>query len=402
MSRFSDIARIGRQTSRLMTARHNSTEVLALVFRGCHRRGGVERSIWELARHLQQRHAVAFVGTDFDAQALDHVRHLPVAAAVGPFAPAVFRRRAAAALEDLRPTVAVSFGATSPPGDVLYVNSVHRRWISAGAGVRVGRLRVPNAARRMLPRHQLLLALERSYFRGSQGKRVVAVSGVVRDDLAELYSIDPAKVTVIPNGFAPDQCSLERRLALRGSARARAGFGPEDVVLLLVANELHRKGLGVLLDAVALTGDERLRIVIAGKTPPAAYTAQMGTLSLTGRVDWLGPVDDIGLAHAMADWFVLPTQYEAFALAVVEALASGLPVLTTNVPGAGDLIEPGVNGYIQGDPLDSEELANLLRAAASLGAEDRAAMGQAAARSVRGLSWGAISERVEAVIAQVR
>jgi glycosyltransferase involved in cell wall biosynthesis len=97
---------------------------------------------------------------------------------------------------------------------------------------------------------------------------------------------------------------------------------------------------------------------------------------------------------------VLPTQYEAFALTIVEALASGLPVITTAVPGAGDLIEHDVTGLLQQDPADADELADLLRRVLDPAARDRFAT--AAPRAVAGLEWSTLMARLDDVVQAAR
>jgi glycosyltransferase involved in cell wall biosynthesis len=82
--------------------------------------------------------------------------------------------------------------------------------------------------------------------------------------------------------------------------------------------------------------------------------------------------------------------------AIVEALGSGLPVITTDVPGAGDHIRPGVNGLLQRDPLDAGELAGLLRV--GLDPEPRQAWSEAAAASVSDLTWPRLCDRLAALL----
>ena len=90
------------------------------------------------------------------------------------------------------------------------------------------------------------------------------------------------------------------------------------------------------------------------------------------------------------------TQYEAFSLAVVEALASGLGVLTTDVPGAADAVEHGVNGLLLEDPLDDKSLSEQLKVA--LDPTVRAAWGTAAGPSVAEYSWERLMPQFERVL----
>lgn len=374
---------------------------VGIVFPAVHQVGGVERVAWEMARFFASRHDVTVVATKWEAGGQNGIRHAGVPLGPGPrsLAPVRFRFAAERTVRPLPLDVSVTHGVECPPGDVLYVQSVHRAWLSRGRPARISGISLPNQLRYALPRHQVLLGLERAYFRSGRPKAVIAVSRQVADDLNRLYGVPAEKVTIVPNGYPESICSPNRRNAIRGEARESLGLGPDDVVLLMVANELHRKGFPVLVKAVARLHDERLRIHLIGKTPPDQYWPLVQRLGLEGRVRYHGLVADVGLFHAAADLFVLPTQYEAFSLAVVESLASGLPVITTTVPGAGDTIRPGVNGLLQSDPLDVDELAELLRA--GLEPEARAAWSASAPASVAQYGWSSVMQQVEKVVLSV-
>ncbi len=185
-------------------------------------------------------------------------------------------------------------------------------------------------------------------------------------------------------------------MAIREQARASLGYSPGDVVLVMIANEWQRKGLKVLLDAIALVRESSIRLLLAGRLAPTSFARQIKSLRLNDHVLYVGGVDNVALYHAAADVFVLPTQYEAFALAIVEALASGLPVITTDVPGASDLIVPGVNGLLLDNPDDSRALAGLLEQATDSATRMRWSLN--APGSVIGLDWKSVMTIFEAAI----
>jgi UDP-glucose:(heptosyl)LPS alpha-1,3-glucosyltransferase len=265
--------------------------------------------------------------------------------------------------------------------------------------VALGHLALPNALRYALPHHEVMLALEWSYFRTGRPRAVIAVSEVVAHEVVDLYRIPADLVTVVPNGFDPTQCSATRRVSLREERRATLGIRDETVVVLFVANELRRKGFGVLLDAVARLGNAPVEIHVVGRAPPTGYRHRIAELGVEGRIRYHGATSDIGLFHAAADLLVLPTQYEAFALTVVEALASGLPVITTTVPGAGDLVRHDGNGLLQQDATDAIELAALLELA--LDGSRRERWAAAAPEAVAGYEWATLMAHYERVLLDV-
>lgn len=351
---------------------------IALVFTGSFRGGGVERIVWECARHFGARHDVTVLADYWEDCGEPRVAYRKVSP--GPrLRELSFRRRAGRALREDEFDRVVSFGSNCPAGDVIWVNSLHRAWLE----------RRGPSLRSLHPRHRLLLALEAHHFRARRYSRVLAVSERVAADLGRLYGVPRADVDVVPNGYDPDEFSPARRRSLRAEVRAELGFADDDVVCLIVANELARKGFGVLVEAMRLVGDPRLRILLVGRAKPEG--------DLGDRVTYAGPSADVGRSHAAGDLFVLPTRYEAACLAIVEALASGLPVVTTDVPGAGDLVSAGENGLLQHDPLDAAELAGLLRIA--LDDERRAAWSDAAPASVAHLAWPLVLDRAEALLA---
>jgi len=343
---------------------------IAVVFSAAHRRGGVERVAWESLRFFGQRHDMVFVGGEMERPGLTvEVEHVVVDATAAT-SPRAFRKAATAALGGVRADRVVSFGVNCPPGDVLSVGSVHRAWLGQGRPVPYrGRL-IPAWARYAMPRHVSLLALERSYFRAGRTREVVAVSGSVADDLSALYGLDRERIHVVPNGFAPEDFSPARAAALRHEVRAQLGVAKDHCVVLFVGNELHRKGFGTLVGALAEVDDQRLHLHVVGKAPLDSYQPLISRLGLSQRVSWHGPTNDVGRFFAAADLFVLPTQYEPFGIVVIEALAMGVPVITTRLAGASAAVSPAV-GLLQEDPDDVGELARLLEQALQPGVLER-------------------------------
>jgi UDP-glucose:(heptosyl)LPS alpha-1,3-glucosyltransferase len=371
---------------------------LALVFPGCHRRGGVERSVWELARAWSQRHDVSVYASEVDRDGLPPsvnvvtVQPRPAPAASRNWLLAgAYRDALAGAAHDH--VVSFGVGAGTGVSDVLWVNSVHRAWLEQpGQGWR------QHPVRRILPRHQSLLALERRHYQAEGVARVVVVADQVAADLERLYGVPRSRCVTVHNGYDPQEFDVRRR-SERSDARQEIGVPGDAQVLLMVANELDRKGWPTLLEAAGRLGDPRLHVVLAGRTDPSPFDTLVDRWNLRGRVHVLGSHRDVGRLHAAADLFVLPTTYEAFCLAIVESLASGLPVVTTTVPGAGDLIRPGTNGLLQRHPRDAGELAALLAQALEPSMLRRLAAG--AAPSVSDLTWTSIAQQGEAALQRV-
>lgn len=360
----------------------------------------MERIVWEAARHLAPRHEVMVVARTVE-ELPEGVTHVPVAPSrlPGPLAPATFGPAAARALAGRDAEVVVAYGNECPPADVFVVNSVHRAWLARSGPVVFHDHRLPQGTRYVMPHHLVALALERRAVRWARRSYLVPAAAHVGHDLERLYGLRGTGITVVHNGFSPSEFSPERRAELRAAVRAELGYGPDDVVLLMVANEWRRKGLPVVLEALHQLADPSAALLLVGRSAPDAFVAPWAATPAGPRVRYLGSTSDVGRLHAAADLFVMPTEYEAFSLAVIEALGSGLPVLTTDVPGAGDAVVDGVNGALQRDPHDPAELARLLRR--GLDPEVRAAWSAAAPGTVTEYRWDRLMARFEAVLTAV-
>ena len=373
---------------------------IAFVYPAFHKRGGVERVVWELSHSLADRHAVTVI-TDSSHDGSGPVTVLnPSLTSKRPFhTTGSFAVRAKRALKGLQPDVAVSFGTDCPHADVLVMGSVHRAWLEKGGPLKWRAFTLPGWSRWLLPRHLSRVTRETYSLRYRRPRLIVAVSQGVRSDLGRLYDVPAVAMSIVPNGFDPVQCNPERRRHDRTAVRRQMGIRPEERVLLLAANEYHRKGLAVLLNALARLSDPSVRLVLAGRMAPDAYESQMVQLGIRPQVMYAGSFEDIGLAYAASDLLVLPTHYEAFGNVIIESLACGLPVIASRIAGASVAVAEDVNGMLQRDPSDVEELLALLRHALEPGVLARWSAN--APQGVRGYEWQSVAIEFERVILEV-
>ena len=371
---------------------------VALSFPGCHRQGGVERVVFECARYLAaRRHEVTVFANHWEADGSASIRYRRVPVRRQPW---FLRGRSyyQACREQVRGAphdVLNTHGCVCPEGGVQWVQSVHRAWLE-----RSRRFRPASSAaglrQRLNPVHSVLLDLEERHFGARNYQRIIATTPRVRDDLGRLYGVSGEDVVVVPNGFSPVEFNPGRRLSQRGEMRRRLGLEPTQIALLFVANELERKGYRTILDAMRQLRRPDLRLLVAGRVSPRRVLEQAQAFGVADRVLALGPSRDVGALHAAGDLLVLPTQYEAFCLTILEALGSGLPVVTSSVPGAGDVIRSGVNGALVGDPSSGEELAATLEPL--LRDDAREVLSVNAPGSVEAYQWPSILERYEQIL----
>lgn len=246
------------------------------------------------------------------------------------------------------------------------------------------------------PLHPILLGLEEQHFGRRNYTKLIATTERVRQDLERLYRVPSEDVVIIPNGFSATEFNPDRRAERRAQMREELGLRDEETVLLFVANELERKGFHSIMKALRILGKESFRLVVAGRVSAREVMRSAAAFKLSEKVIVTGPTEDVAAYHAAADVFVLPTQYEAFCLAILEALGSGLPVVTSDVPGARDAISEGVNGLLVRDPSSGEELAASV--SLMLDAEYRQNMSESASHSVEQYQWPRVLEKYEAVL----
>jgi len=193
-------------------------------------------------------------------------------------------------------------------------------------------------------------------------------------------------VRVIPNGVDATHFSPAKRLALRAQARSRRHFQDTDLVLLLIGNDWRNKGLSTILAAMAACPEIPLRLLVAGKDAAAPFFLESAQkLGLTPHCRWeTASVDAIEL-YAAADVYVSPTQEDAFALPPLEAMACGLPIITTSQNGGSQIITGNVDGFVLSDPNDTAALARHLKSLQYPALRNR--IGENAAKTAQNYTW---------------
>jgi glycosyltransferase involved in cell wall biosynthesis len=218
----------------------------------------------------------------------------------------------------------------------------------------------------------------------------------VRSDLQRLYSVPESDVEIVPNGFNPIEFNVENRMQNRSRMRHKLGFTDRQFVLLFAANELERKGFYTLLRSMNRLRDTDAVVLVVGRYDPVEAQKSVDEHKLGDRILLCGSTSNIAEYHAASDAFVLPTKYEAFCLAILEALGSGLPVITTDVPGAYNAIIESVNGLLVNNPEDDDQLASTIRTLVSLYREDF--LPASISNTVEQYQWPTVLQRYEQIL----
>ena len=209
---------------------------------------------------------------------------------------------------------------------------------------------------------------------------VITNSNLVKRDVIQRYRIEDAGVQVIYNGTDTERFHPRHRAAAGAELRASLGWSGGEEVLLFLGTGYGRKGLDLVLEATARLAPERpgLRLLVVGyDSSQGAFEAQAKKLGIADRCAFLGGRRDAEVCFGAADVYALPTRYDPFANSTLEAMAAGLPTITTQTNGGSELITEGESGSVLSKSPTAEELAD--RTAHWF---DHRASGAAAARTI--------------------
>src|SRR5437667_8613469 len=220
-------------------------------------------------------------------------------------------------------------------------DGVHRAWLERR---RKFELPLKRFVRSLNSKHQDLLRLEQSLFSGGNTKRVIAGSQMVKDEIVNLHGYSADKIDIIRNGVPLEKFRFGPEL--REKSREQLNLKSDQIALLFAGSGWERKGLLFAIEAAALCNDRKIRLLVAGRGNVRLHKTKRLRFWREDPVQFLGEVADMLRIYAAADIFILPTIHDPFSNACLEALACGLPVITTRSNGFSEIIEDGVHGSI--------------------------------------------------------
>jgi UDP-glucose:(heptosyl)LPS alpha-1,3-glucosyltransferase len=248
---------------------------------------------------------------------------------------------------------------------------------------------VTRVATRLNRRRQLFASVERALLSGPRPPIVLCLSQFIRAIVERHYSLPPDRLAMLFNAVDLDRFTP----GAENDIRKRFGIGPEKIVGLLLANDFERKGLREAIKATAKLRDDRFVLLVAGRQNPRPYAAFAKEIGVK-NVIFAGRAADSVPFYRAADYFVLPTRHDPCSLVVLEALAMGLPVISTRFNGACEIMTDGQHGFVLNDPADLVTLADSMRTL--LDPQRRAAMSAACLALRPQLAYGRHLDELEA------
>ncbi len=250
---------------------------------------------------------------------------------------------------------------------------------------------------RITPYHQVQMLVERRAFRNPGLKRAIAVSNFVRDDLIREFGLPPERTVTIYNGVDLDRFQPAIDSSERASIRQKFIVPARARMVVFVGNGFARKGLGFLIEAWPLVAGGAFLLVVGADRATDRFARRARALNVGARVVFAGPQPNVEAIFHAADAFAMPSLFEPFGNVVMEAMASGLPVMTSAFSGVSELVPPSMRGFRVEHPEDVGEVAlrlgALFDAPANLGLEAR--------KTAEKFTWTRYAKELNALIESI-
>ncbi len=374
-----------------MTARGRTlagVKIALVIFRGNPARGGAERYTADLAAALASRgNDVSLLASEF-GQPIPGVRFIPIDC------PAATRLgRYSRFIDSLQKHLAtqkydIVHAMLPVPGCDVY----HPHAGLAAEAFATGHLKYTGAARSLARlanqlnrKRRRFAAVEADLLRGNPPPVVLCLSEYVKASVLRAYPDPPAEsLKTLFNAVDLHKFNPEDRPESRAMIRRRFGLAESDIVGLMIAQDFARKGLAESIGAMARLksahaaqtqsrGSSRSgamtglagplsppKLVVVGKPDPRIYQEQAKRLGVADQIIFAGSTDCPADFYRAGDFFLLPTRHDPCSLVVLEALAMGLPVISTKFNGACEIMQPGVHGFVLDDPGDIGAIADAI------------------------------------------
>lgn len=353
------------------------------------KQGGIARYVVELAERFVREHEVHLLTSRYE----DTVEGLIVHENKIPWKPislqvasnALLNISRISALKNAGVDVVNSQGAEALNSDVVTMQSCQKaavRKFGSDRGITYSLLKS------LEPRNNVVLAIEKHVLNHS--KKIIAISQSVKKEIIENYRIPEEKIDVIYSGVNLSEFNPGNRREYRNLIRQKHGIESTDFILMFSGWEFKRKGLQYIIEALP-SMENNVKLLAVGGADKTSYENLATKLEVRDRTIFVGHQKNISEYYAASDVFVFPTSYEPFGLVITEAMASGLPVVTTKTAGAAELITDGVDGMLLNSPYDSSEVAEKVNYILNNNLGDK--MGSKARKTAEKYSWDNVAEK---------
>lgn len=234
-------------------------------------------------------------------------------------------------------------------------DGVHQRWLELRGRLMPGWRHKLLLANRY---HRYVMAAEKAMYEAPELKAVICNAEMVKQEIIQRFGVAGDKIHVIYNAINTAQF-VPAEMATRAAIRKKISLPLDASVLIYVGSGFERKGLAAAIRAVAST--DRYLLIVGKDKAEKQYRALATSLGCADRIRYVGMQSDTLPWYQAADGLLLPTLYDPFPNVILEAMACGLPVITSTTCGGAEFIQQGHNGYVC-DALDITALRDAVMA----------------------------------------
>ncbi len=326
------------------------------------KKGGAERYLIDLCKRMAAEGHEIHVYAEHHDEENSAIHFHPVRTIRFPMSLRLLSFAMRATKEMKRGNYDVTFGVGNTLGaDVLQPHGgVHRAWFWRSLGAYDHPvLRAIKFLGRVLSLKQWVNGwIEDAPYKRESFQKIVAISDMVKQDMLNYYHVPEKSIAVVYNGVNTEHFHPRTR-RFREEIRRRHRIGNEWVILF-VSNNFRMKGLSFLIEAlgrIKKAGRPPFKLLVLGRDRQDSYLRQARGRGISDEVVFVGSTEEPEKYYGASDLLVHPTFYDACSLTVLEALASGLPVITTSSNGASGIITQGREGFVIADPRKDQDLA---------------------------------------------
>lgn len=347
------------------------------------KKAGAERYCVNLSRQLKKLgHQITIIGEQIDPELRDEVGFVPVQ--VNRWTSWTknrsFSANAAHLAADPRYDIVHALSRTPGVDTFRVTDPMQAHWLEV-----FYRNPVWRQVQKWNPRHRAILDIERQVYNSPRIRRFIVQSQLDARLLQKYYNVPTEKIRRVQNGVDTQTFHPGVR-AQSQEVRASLGITPEQPVLVFASMDFRRKGLGSLFQAMTRCQTRDLRLLVLGDGAQNVYSRLAQQLGIGQQVLFLGRQSAMWQYYGAGDLFVLPTIYEPFPNVNLEAMACGLPVLTSATAGGADIIREGENGYLVEHPYAIQQLADAIDGHLALSHSQREAMRHTCVATAQGMT----------------
>ncbi len=229
--------------------------------------------------------------------------------------------------------------------------------------------------------------------------QLILIASKTQDDLDRFYG-PHEPLPVVYMGIDHATFNPQSRQSRRAEARRELGIADDRFVFLLVGNDWRKKGIFALLEAMPILSDLPVQLLVAGSDESHSYQKLIPESKLEDRVRFLPSRKDVAFYYAAADAYVGPSIEDTFAQPPAEAMACGLPVITTVTNGTAEIMTNNADGILLRDPTDAKALAASHAPSLHQSRLSRS-LGEAAARTAKQYTWDENGQQFRQIFAKI-